>query len=93
MPVSIDDCKKAVVKYLKKNPGHVAQQFGETDDGKTDEEFEKSSLVVSNWNHRDTQVVGTVWERAFDCEPYEDQLRAYVKYDGEVIVEVMVQGE
>ena len=32
-------------------------------------------------------------ERIFDCEPYDDQLRAYVYDNGKVITAIMIVGE
>lgn len=87
------DCKQAIVDYLKKNPGHVAKQFGPSDDGKTDTEFEAPALDAANWMHMPEDDDISKGERGFDCEPYDDQLRAYTKDDGTKIVAVVVQGE
>lgn len=98
MAITSNDCKKAIVNWIKSHPGHVSKQFDPP-------EQEISAQDEKNWKrmyrrkctHVDTMVNPILklgmWERAFDCKPYDDQLRAYTYDDENKIVYIVVQGE
>lgn len=88
-----ETAQEKIVAYLRERPGYVAEQFGASDaDGQTDAEFEAPSLVPGNWEYLDDlDNEGKV--RCFNCEPYNDQLRAYVTFYPDGTFDVVVQGE
>lgn len=107
MAIKTEDCKKAIVAFVKNNPGHVASKF--VDEEATDvATFEKPAALTSNWKREFKEKVHVVGEygaapgrshkpsinfRCFDCRPYDDQLRAYTWDDGQEILKIRVEGE
>lgn len=98
MAVTTSDCKKAIVAWIKSHPGHVSSQFDPP-------ESEVPALDEKNWKRESKRKCSTIdslanpklqpgmYERSFDCRPYDDQLRAYTYDDGNRIVYLVVQGE
>jgi len=86
-------CKEEIVKYVKRNPGQVFNQF--EDEKLSLTEFELPATLVKNWKRTDKSKDGNKVIRAFNCEPYDDQLRAYVYSNSNdtVILDVEVVGE
>jgi hypothetical protein len=103
--IKTEDCKRAVVEFIAKNPGCISSQFC-LEDSTPEQlvEFEKPSLSTSSWARRSKRRVpgstaGHI-ERMFECSAtekamdlYEDQLRAYTVDDGEKILSVKICGE
>lgn len=87
---SADFIRKLIVKEIKAHPGHVSKQFDPPVD-------ETPATVEKNWKSRGKNkydIFGpgaVVW--TFDCEPYDDQLRAEVLMRNGIPVGVTVQGE
>jgi hypothetical protein len=93
MTISSDDCKKAIVDWVKARPGHVAKQFCDIDRNAI-QAFEAPSLLEKNWKRMSKFTDGNgITERIFDCRPYDDQLRGYVYDNGATILSVDVHGE
>jgi hypothetical protein len=96
MKITTEICKQAIVDYLKQNPGIVFREFGGGGiNGPSDmDSFEADALVEKNWKRFEKQKgdLGTI-VRGFDCQPYDDQLRAYVTERDGTITHVEVVGE
>jgi hypothetical protein len=90
MTIHTNDCKKAIVTWIKANPGHVARQFYQPGDVKS---FEHDATLEKNWKRETKEKDGNLTVREFDCRPYDDQLRATVWDDGNKIVRLVISGE
>jgi len=107
--IRTEDCKRAIVKWVAEHAGHVAHEFDGGDDTfgpdfEAPAREEKNWKRIEKARRGDPRA-GRGWDaptpnervvttcRAFDCRPYEDQLRAYVWDDGATILAVEVQGE
>lgn len=90
MKITTEICKQAIVDYLKQNPGLVSKEFGEDYNA----DFEADAILEKNWKRFEKQKgdLGTI-VRGFDCQPYDDQLRAYVTERDGTITHVEVVGE
>jgi len=86
MAIRSKACKKAIVRWIIQNPGHVASQFHPP-------KSETSAQLEKNWKRMYKTKEGNLYIRAFNCEPYNDQLRAYTYDDGCTILKIEVQGE
>ena len=84
--VTTAECKQAIVAFVKANPGLISQQFVDPID-------ESPAQDVKNWKRMYKEREDGFNQRAFDCRPYDDQLRAYTRDDGDKITSVIVQGE
>ena len=99
MMINTLERKQAIVDYVKSNPGHVYKQF--VGEGEDVVGFESPATKISNWKRREDDCFDgelsirgdRITSRAFDCDPYDDQLRAYTKDDGIQIISVEVVGE
>lgn len=96
MKITTEFCKQFIVDYLKQNPGVVFREFGGGGiNGPSDMgSFEADALEVKNWKRFEKRKgdLSTV-VRGFDCQPYDDQLRAYVTERDGTIIGVEVVGE
>jgi hypothetical protein len=100
MAVTTVDCKKAITDWVKSHPGHVSRQF-DPPESEADAQLERNWKRMWKrrcdkrdiWANSELNLKAGMWERGFDCRPYDDQLRAYTYDDGERIVCVVVQGE
>jgi len=101
-----DDYSKVVADWVSNHPGIVMEQFD-----LNDLEFEKEAHDADNWSlmlveedypyEVEDQQTGSYI--GFDCEPYDDQLRAYVYFEHPLnssvslqdnkVVHVHIQGE
>lgn len=105
MTIKTEDCKKAIVDFVMKQPGYIAKQFVDVASSEI-ASFEAPALKEKNWARRDkymVSLIGDYWPspgkagdiccRSFDCRPYDDQLRAYTWDDGSQILKILVEGE
>jgi len=90
MKITTEICKQAIVEYLKQHPGLVSHEFGEDYNA----DFEADAILEKNWKRFEKKKgdLGTI-VRGFDCQPYDDQLRAYVTERDGIITHVEVVGE
>lgn len=86
-------CIAAILDHIAANPNCVADQFC---DGTTDDD----ARIAENWRpdpdllgYMDDDEAPGAQMYAFNCEPYDDQLRAYVAARGSRVVSVLIQGE
>lgn len=70
--------------------GVVIQQAGDLKNWKR---FEKSKVSYAGEYCASQSAKNTIYLRAFNCVPFEDQIRAYVWDDGNTILKVEIQGE
>lgn len=93
-----EGCKKELVKFCTNNESYIRNQFVPP---LSDEDYKKT-LKVKNWSRLSKLTNSCLCvkehpgvERAFDCRPFEDQLRGYVHSDitDSVVKRVVVQGE
>jgi hypothetical protein len=97
MSISTADCKQAIVDFIRLNPGHVSSQFCDVapNDIST---FEAQATKTNNWKRFEKERVTHgqfkgMTRRGFNCNPYDDQLRAYVWDDGNTILRISIEGE
>lgn len=92
--ISSNDCKAAIVAYLKTKPGYVAAQFVDAPTKEDIAAFESYAHLEKNWKRfeKENQKDGLI-RRGFDCKPFDDQLRAYTWDDGNKILKISVEGE
>lgn len=97
-------CKDEIVKAVLADPERVAAEFLPSNDPRFAEQVQ---VVVTeagnpkNWKRREKRKEGPPEERevvtlrTFDCEPFDDQLRAYVYSDADdkTILKVEIVGE
>jgi hypothetical protein len=80
-------CKETIVAEVRRNPNHIIDQF-------EDEIVDVTpALNVKNWKRFEKETVDNIVTRGFDCYPYDDQLRAYVTSEDDIIISVVIQGE
>ena len=91
MAITTNDCKKAIVNWIKLNPGYVSKQFIPPEQ-EIDAQKEKNWKRMSKRKCKYGQQRGLI-ERAFNCVPYDDQLRAYTYDDDNSILKVIIQGQ
>jgi hypothetical protein len=89
MSIGTEECKQAVVDYCQAHKREICAQFIPPLD---DKQFAQT-LLVKNWKRISKEEDGGIIERAFDCRPFDDQLRAYVRASKIGIYGVVVQGE
>jgi len=84
----------AIIAEVKKNPQHVLDQFVRGASEDENKEMISAAADPNNWSIHGgaDRLPGTV-EFCFDCEPFDDQLRAYVFLKDYNIVRVRIQGE
>ena len=91
--VTTEVCKQKIVEFCNLNKGFVCSQFV---GGLSDAEYEQT-LQVKNWKrmYKGKRYASGDIERAFDCRPFDGQLRAYVRTDENdvEIEELFVNGE
>lgn len=100
MVITTAECKKAIVDWVKLHPGYVSKQF-DPPESEADARLEKNWKRIWKQKCNERMVLANsrlnlkigMWERGFDCKPYDDQLRAYTYDDGEQIIHIVVQGE
>jgi hypothetical protein len=85
-------CKKFIVQHVQSNPGLVAAAMC-IPDAETG-----PSLIEGNWKRISKRkcregIFAGLWIREFDCEPFDDQLRARVVSSDEGITSIEVMGE
>lgn len=96
------DCKKAIIAYLTQSVRQALK--AEFTDSSEHEMIDTETLNVNNWKRQSKAKVsfasfndipiGSI-ERVFDCQPFDDQLRAYVytNKDDSAVIKIRVQGE
>jgi hypothetical protein len=89
--VTTEICKGLIVQYCLEHKEEIKKEF---DPLLTDEQFSQS-LSEKNWKRESKSKYNNVWERSFDCRPFDSQLRAYVttNFDDTEIISVGVCGE
>lgn len=107
MSVTSDDCKRALVDWVWGHPGFIKSQFEPEDRHEIDESLARDPKKwkrIEKARSGDPRA-GRGWElpprgdhrtytrRAFDCTPFEDQIRGYTWDDGKNIIRVDVLGE
>lgn len=68
--ISSNDCKAAIVAYLKTKPGYVAAQFVDAPTKEDVAAFESYAHLEKNWKRfeKENQKDGLI-RRGFDCKP------------------------
>ncbi len=90
--ITSDDCKTAIVEWVKDHPGCILELFG--DDVEDKNTFEEPALQEKNWKRISKEKDLSGYVRVFDCKPYDDQVRAYVYEDKRnFIYDICVVGE
>lgn len=106
--ITTADCKQAIVDYIAKHPGCIANRFV---DIQNQANFERPAQLVKSWKRFQKFKVrvatvglhsvptGTI-VRAFECsateeaqEYYEDCLRAYTYDDGHTFIKIIIDAE
>jgi len=84
-------CKDQIVEWCKNNPQNIRHAFCQS---LSKEELEESTNI-NNWKRTAKVKVNDGILREFNCVPFDDQLRAYVKTDktDSVFISVTVLGE
>jgi len=83
----MEEAKQLIVEFCRTHRQYIDKEFC---DPLTEEEYQ-SILVLDNWNCRgEDDCYFDDGSFAFNCEPMDDQLRAYVSKD---LTQVIVQGE
>lgn len=92
MKYSTDILKIAIAAFCSMHLDSIQNEF---DEQLTRDQLE-SMCLVKNWKRmsKSKNKDGTI-ERGFNCKPFEDQLRAYVKTtnNDDKILAIIVQGE
>lgn len=90
-----DTLRIVIADIVSANPGCVCSQFinDETDMQETDLVFEIPAQQPKNWKRHNRSKEGKILERIFNCEPYDDQLRCYIRSEGEKLLEISIVGE
>lgn len=90
-----DTLRIVIADIVSANPGCVCSQFINEETGleETDPAFEIPAQKPKNWKRHNTSKEGKIRERIFNCEPYDDQLRCYIRSEGEKLLEIWIIGE
>jgi hypothetical protein len=80
-------CKQAIVDFLMTKSGLVEHEVV------VSQQEALEAFKVCNWKRMSKRREGSFWIREFDCEPFDDQLRAIVKSTDTHVIDVTVQGE
>lgn len=100
--ITTEICKQAIVDWTQAHMHELSEQYGGSLPGcdndlaiGEDDNWEKV-WRTKNWARRSKRKTfdGTI-EREFNCNPFDDQLRAYVITDATdtKILKIVVQGE
>ena len=90
MSISSQDCKEAIIEFCKMNKQYICSQFIP----QLNEELFILTTLTKNWKRETKEIRDDgITIRMFDCRPFDDQLRAYVKSNDNVIFQVEVIGE
>jgi hypothetical protein len=89
MSIGTEECKQAIIDYCQAHKQEICVQF----DPPLDDKQFAQTLLVKSWKRFSKTEDGGIIERAFDCRPFDDQLRAYVRASKTAIYSVVVQGE
>jgi hypothetical protein len=106
--ITTQECKEAIVEWVKTHRGHVSTLFGGQNGYVTDnncnmisyDDFEVLPSNPKNWkriikrkpNNIESKQ-GITCVREFDCLPFDDQLRAIITSDEQRIISVIIEGQ